>query len=110
MKRWTYPPCTVTARSERLQAARPSSSVKRILTCECPSKRRRTASTSIARLALEVVEREGPVHSDVLVRRVAAAWSLARVTGRVQERVLEVLDALPARQGTVVQETTARAL
>lgn len=42
----------------------------------------------------QVVATEGPIHKDVLIRRVREAWGVGRVGSRIRESFDEVLDAL----------------
>src|SRR5690606_5952857 len=55
------------------------------------------ATATIRRLVREVLDREAPVHVDLLCRRVADAFG-ARLTARARERILAVVDRLPAAE------------
>jgi very-short-patch-repair endonuclease len=62
-----------------------------------------SATPTLAALAAQVLEREAPIHRDLLCRRIAGAFE-ARSTQRVRERILGVVAALPAGTRPVERE------
>nr|WP_240950887.1 DUF3320 domain-containing protein [Methanobacterium subterraneum] len=57
----------------------------------------------IARAAMKVVEMEGPIHYDEVVKRIRAYWGLSRAGRRVQEVMKEAI-SLGVMDGQIIQK------
>lgn len=52
----------------------------------------------LAELVTEIVEKEGPVHLEVVARRLAEAWGMQRVGNRIERRVRDAVRAAQRRE------------
>jgi hypothetical protein len=57
-------------------------------------------ASDLAEVVVQIIEVEGPIHGDELVRRVASLWGLKRAGNRIEESVRRAL-AEAARRGLV---------